>query len=515
MLTFPKKKVETDKILVKGFLSAGVQLSVLRNKHFCEALTKISEFGSKYTPPSNETARTKIALSVKNDVDEEIKIRLSGLSRTGGTICTDGWKDIGSEHLLNGVFVSTDGPIYLRTTNVTGMVKDRYLMAQEITELIEIVGSENVYHVVTDNAAVMKAAKVHVSQDPNYRHIIFSSCAAHALDLFIEDISKEVWTREIFILAKNLVTFIRGHEMCNSTYKNFSKGVNLIKFCETRFAANLIMGERLLNTKEAVQSTFLESSYVKYAEKSTWLELHSLNQEVALSLDFWRNFKKIVELLMPVLVLLRLFDSDIPCAGKVYFKMFRLGEEIKSFSGITHSHKTKAFELLNSRWKLLHSEIHSAGFCLDPEYWANDYKQETNSDVMEEFQSLAINVLGEDRGLKAIEQWSRYKQREGTFSLSIKVKAAENLPAWRWWLLYGSSVPDLQELAVKVLSQVVSSSSCERINSEADHIKSIKKNRMLTRTLQQHLAVHHNLRLIDRLSSYDFEEEPIVWETVV
>ena len=33
--------------------------------------------------------------------------------------------------------------------------------------------------------------------------------------------------------------------------------------------------------------------------------------------------------------------------------------------------------------------------------------------------------------------------------------------------------------------------------------------------LQQHLAVHHNLRLLDRLSSYDLEEEPIVWETVL
>ena len=93
--------------------------------------------------------------------------------------------------------------------------------------------------------------------------------------------------------------------------------------------------------------------------------------------------------------------------------MFRLGEEIKSFSGITHYQKSKAFELLNSRWKLLHSEIHSAGFCLDPEYWANDYKQETNSYFVEEFQSFSINVLEEDRGLKAIEQWSRYKQTKG------------------------------------------------------------------------------------------------------
>ena len=177
--------------------------------------------------------------------------------------------------------MSTDGPIYLRTTNVTGMVKDRFLMAQEITELIDIVGSGNVCHIVTDNAAVMKAAKTHISQDPNFKHIIFSGCAAHALDLFIE----ETWTREIFTLAKNLVTFIRGHEVCNSVFKKFSEGVDLIKFCETRFAANLMMGERLLNLKEAVQNAFLDSNYVKYAEKSTWFDLHTLNQEVALSLD--------------------------------------------------------------------------------------------------------------------------------------------------------------------------------------------------------------------------------------
>ena len=113
---------------------------------------------------------------------------------------------------------------------------------------------------------------------------------------------------------------------------------------------------------------------------------------------------------MPALVLLSLFDSDIPCSGKVNFKMFRLGEYIRMSSGITHTQKTKAFELLNSRWKQLDSEIHSAGFCRNSEYWGNEYKQGTNSEVIEEFQSLANNVLGKECGLKAIGQWSRQNQ---------------------------------------------------------------------------------------------------------
>ena len=49
------------------------------------------------------------------------------------------------------------------------------------------------------------------------------------------------------------------------------------------------MGERLLNLKEAVQNAFLDSNYVKYAEKSTWFDLHTLNQEVALSLVIGEN----------------------------------------------------------------------------------------------------------------------------------------------------------------------------------------------------------------------------------
>ena len=83
IVDYSKKKVVIDKLLNKGLLSAGVQLSVLRNKHFCESLTKISEFGCRYIPPSNETVRTKIALSVKNDVDEAIKVRLAQWFPTG------------------------------------------------------------------------------------------------------------------------------------------------------------------------------------------------------------------------------------------------------------------------------------------------------------------------------------------------------------------------------------------------------------------------------------------------
>ena len=65
IVNYTEKKVEIDKIVVKGLLSVGVQLSVLRNEHLCGAFSKISEYGRKYSPPSNETGRTKFLNRLK------------------------------------------------------------------------------------------------------------------------------------------------------------------------------------------------------------------------------------------------------------------------------------------------------------------------------------------------------------------------------------------------------------------------------------------------------------------
>ena len=44
----------------------------------------------------------------------------------------------------------------------------------------------------------------------------------------------------------------------------------------------------------------------------------------------------------------------------------------------------------------------------------------------------------------------------------------------RWWISFGSQTPELQNVAVKVLSQVTSAGSCERNWSTFDFIHSIR-----------------------------------------
>ena len=73
-------------------------------------------------------------------------------------------------------------------------------------------------------------------------------------------------------------------------------------------------------------------------------------------------------------------------------------------------------------------------------------------------------------------------------------------------------MPELQKVAVRVLAQVCSSCSCERINSECDYVKPKKSNRMTVENMERLVKIHHNLRIMHRIEDYDYEEVNIIWD---
>ena len=64
-----------------------------------------------------------------------------------------------------------------------------------------------------------------------------------------------------------------------------------------------------------------------------------------------------------------------------------------------------------------------------------------------------------------------------------------------WWLTYGCSAPNLQKLAIHVLSQTCSASGCERNWSLFEHIHSKKRNRLEHQRMNDMAYVQCNSRL--------------------
>ena len=55
---------------------------------------------------------------------------------------------------------------------------------------------------------------------------------------------------------------------------------------------------------------------------------------------------------------------------------------------------------------------------------------------------------------KAVAQLYRFRKQEGIFARPASKLAAERMPAHAWWAMYGAGCPELQKVAVRVLSQV-------------------------------------------------------------
>lgn len=215
----------------------------------------------------------------------------------------------------------------------------------------------------------------------------------------------------------------------------------------------------------------------------------------------------------PLVCLLRLADGDAPCTGKIYYKMSKCLEQVRSGKhGLDPELQDKIEEIISRRWEYLHSPIHGAAYCLDPEFW------EDAGNIAECKQGLLTMIdkllpTPEDRQA-ARQHFAAYKAKEGLFSVGGAAAAdANTMPAHQWWDMYGSACPELQQVAVAVLSQVSSAVACERNWSTYDYIHNKKRNRLAPARARDLVHVFTNQRLLRKMNSGKHEEVFVPWDS--
>ena len=70
----------------------------------------------------------------------------------------------------------------------------------------------------------------------------------------------------------------------------------------------------------------------------------------------------------PVIELLRMADADVPITGKIYWSCAQLHEHARTIPHITAAQRRDAVAKVRQRWGNLNSDLHCAGFVLDPEF---------------------------------------------------------------------------------------------------------------------------------------------------
>jgi hypothetical protein len=112
---------------------------------------------------------------------------------------------------------------------------------------------------------------------------------------------------------------------------------------------------------------------------------------------------------------------------------------------------------------------------------------------------------------KCEEQFLLYKEQRGIFQRSSVITNRRELQPHRWWQLYCNHLPELQSLAVRVLSQLASASICERNWSIHGMIHDKKRARLKPSRAIDLVFIHQTIRLRDSLQDPFYNVEPLPW----
>jgi hypothetical protein len=157
------------------------------------------------------------------------------------------------------------------------------------------------------------------------------------------------------------------------------------------------------------------------------------------------------------------------------------------------------------RWEKMNIPLHSLAFALSPKYYDKRYiempapggfvRKAPNKDpqVMKGVLE-ALKKIGDD------EQFTYFISKKGMYAMPSVKEDAYNMEAIDWWETYGSETPDLAAVAIRVLSQPISSSSAERIWSTYEFIHSAKRNKLNSKNVYKLVYIHSNLRFLSRVT---------------
>jgi hypothetical protein len=151
------------------------------------------------------------------------------------------------------------GTMFMKFVDASAHVKDATLFCDLLDVFIQEVGPQHVVQVITNNAAnYVAVGRMLMSRYPT---LFWTPCAAHCLDLLLEDMRKIDWIKDAIDSARSITKFIYNHASVFSSMRKFIGDKELVCLAITRFATSFISLQSLLNSGWELQAMFLSPEW--------------------------------------------------------------------------------------------------------------------------------------------------------------------------------------------------------------------------------------------------------------
>lgn len=335
-------------------------------------------------------------------------------------------------------------------------------------------------------------------------HLYWTPCAAHCIDLMLEDIGKIPSISQTLKRAMTVNGYIYVRPGVVNMLRSFTGQVELVRPAMTRFATSFLTLQRIHKQRNNLRKMFTSPDWSasKWAKETGGKQV----QKIILMISFWRSVLYILKIFGPLVRVLRLVDGEKrPAMGYIYEAMDRAKEAIiKTFNEKEEKYKD-VLNIIDRRWETqLHRPLHAAGYYLNPEFFYSNPDIAADGEVMEGlYRTMQRLIPSHAEQDKIVDQLSLYRNAEGLFGMEFAIRHRKTKSPSEWWQCYGASTPNLRIFAIKVLSLTCSASGCERNWSFFEHIHSKKRNRLAQQRLNDLVFVKYNRALRRRYDARD------------
>lgn len=181
-------------------------------------------------------------------------------------------------------------------------------------------------------------------------NLYWSPCAAHCVELMLEDIGKLPRVKRTIERGITLVGFIYNHSSTLNMMRKFTNKMELVRYGVTRFTTTFLTLQRLLKQKCNLGKMFTSEDWLKCKISKDARGKRATN--TVFLPTFWKGVVYSLRAMQPLVHFLRLVDNiKEPAMGYVYKAMDRAKDAIQgSFNGNEEMYK-EIFAIIDKRWE--------------------------------------------------------------------------------------------------------------------------------------------------------------------
>ena len=387
---------------------------------------------------------------------------------------------------------------------------------------IEKVGAEKVFLVVIDGGSDWSATETMIQEF--FPWISFLHCVSHECSLIIKDCFKEDGDiPELYELNKWITEaqhWFASHTLTSMRMdmKQPGEKTGFVWPAVTRYGGLLLKIKRFLSMKDLLRRIVNSGVYTEKNFTEDPFKDHILGA------DKWSLMERVTDTMGPLLLLIRLADGQKPVISKLHGTQLYVRSKLEQSAvrAGADSVESKILRVFLTRWGEMQSDIVGATYMLDPLFVD---KSRTSIDCTTKLWDLARKVLQltDDADWTPmhrtlVSQLSKF-QGKGTGLQHMSSPAAwidlHEKCALTWWLEWGIEVPDLQQLAIKLVSLMIGSGPAERTWKDVGNVLTKNRNRLGVQKCLDLVYVRMWLRRELKLVTDEELEQFKDWETVL